>query len=165
MAGRKNQVFLAVGIMVFILAVGAITGTSEASFRQQTVPTLSPTSTPPPPEPTNTSQVTEPTRGTQPTVAPTLVPTESQLVATATTGSQPAATNTLAGQVLATHTPDLEQQPSPTPVPSTTQGTLKTVYFLACGLGVIVAIGLILLLAIRKSPTPPASPPSASNRP
>lgn len=165
MAGKKNQVFLAVGIMVLILALGAITGKGEASFRQQTVPTLSPTSTPPPSEPTNTSQVIEPTRATQPTVAPTLAPTASQPTATASTGPQPVATNTVAVQTLATHTPGLEQQPSPTPVPSSTQGTLKTVYFLACGLGLIVAIGLILLLALRKSPAPPSSPPSGSNRP
>lgn len=165
MVGRKNQLFLGVGIMVLILALGAITSTGEASFRQQTVPTLSLTSSPLPPEPTNTSQAMEPTRGTQPTVAPTLAPAETNPVATATTGSQPAATNTVAGQIPATQTPGLEQQPSPTPVPSTTQGTLKTVYFLACGLGLIVAIGLILLLAIRKSPAPPASPPSGSNHP
>ncbi|GAP07625.1 hypothetical protein ATHL_02511 [Anaerolinea thermolimosa] len=161
MAGRKNQVFLAVGIMVLILTLGAITGTGEASFRGQTVPTLSPTSTPPPPEPTNTSQVIEPTQATQPTVVPTLAPTEPQTASTATTGSQPAATSTTAGQIPATPTLGLEQQPSPTPVPSATQGTLKTVYFLACGLGLIVAIGLILLLAIRK----PTTPPSGSNHP
>jgi hypothetical protein len=120
----------------------------------QTVPTVAPSATQAPPVLVNTQ-----------TAVPTATETEEPSV------TNPTATHTIAA-VPATATPTAAQPGevggptatfTPTPQPGgglITPDVLKILYYLVCGFGLVAAISLIVILFIRRSPKPPASPPA-----
>lgn len=152
--GSGNRSFLTVAVILAILVLASITESGHASVWMQTVPTVAPSATQAPPVPINTQ-----------TPGPTATDTETPVV------TNPTATHTVA-VVSDTATPTATQsgevvEPTatftPTPLPGggiLTPEMLKIIYYLVCGLGLVAAISLIVILFIRRSPKPPAAPPA-----
>ena len=171
--GRFTRPMLAAGIVIAILFMSVLVERGQAGTMQQTVPTVGPTATNTS-NPTSTQGVFVPTNTTQPGATnPAVLQPTSTLSANATqapaeqtavatdVGAQPTATEVGIGTPTATASSIVEITPTQTGTDPAPEGWLKSLYFLVCGLGVVAAIAIIILLAIRKAAknTAPPSPP------
>ena len=174
--GRFKRAMLAAAIVIAILFMSVLVEKGQAGTLQQTVPTVAPTATIPP-NPTSTRAAAAPTSTTlpvatnpalqQPTsttsAGATQAPVEQTAVGTVV-GAEPSATEAGIGAPTATVTPTLENIPTQTGTNPAPEGWLKSLYFLVCGLGVVAAISIIILMAVRKAAknTAPPSPPGST---
>lgn len=162
--GKLKDILLCVALIAVILSLASITQGGQASGQMQTVPTVGPTETEPPGSPTRTPVPIRPTR-TQVKATPT---NQSDVGAATQQPGQPTNTPHDVTETEATDSiiedgtplPSATSQPAVEPTQNginpATLDYVKIVYFLVCGLGVVVAIVIILLLAIRKAGIPPA---------
>jgi len=168
---------LAAAIVIAILFMSVLVKGGQAGPLQQTVPTVAPSATNQP-NPTSTQGVLAPTNTTlpgatnpaaqQPTATTFADATQAAVEQTAVgtdagagVGTEPTSTQVGLGAPTVTFTPTLATTPAPTGTNPAAEGWLKSLYFLVCGLGVVAAIAIIILMAVRKAAknTAPPSPP------
>ena len=166
--GLFKKPMLAAAIVLAVLILSLLVERGQAGALQQTVPTVKPSATQVPPQPTATA-TTQPTATSLPVLqatattaaGATLTPVELTATSVAFTLTQeskgaPSATAAMA----ATAAPTSEMTPTQTSTPPAAQGWMKSLYFLVCGLAVLAAIAIIILMAVRRAAqkTPPPGP-------
>jgi len=172
--GKRRSYLMTTALVIAMLSLAFLVKDSQAGFAFQTVPTEAPTqSLPSPANPTPTTPPL-PTTGS---LTATPVNATTQLPPLAATSTQPASTLTTSTATSLPENTTPASLPSPTvmspdqgsknspdqPKPGTvsaSESKIKSIYLLICGLGLVSAILIIVILVVRKiskDPKPPTS--------
>ena len=165
MAGSKKSYLVITIVIITIISLAFLVKDSQAGFQFQTVPTEKPTQTA---EQVTQTQapIIQPT-AVNSTPAPTSVETQSgnvnatAVLTSTTSASEPSTPASIITQTATVNGPT-ETIASGQPDPGTDtapDSRIKTIYFLICGLSLVVAIVIIVILATHKASKGPKPPP------